>query len=146
MAMDSSQQGATAIPLCQDQPPSELPEDSTENLPESSPNRYCRTLFVTGENFDLREKRHIDHAATTTIVHGSSLKQPPDVYIPQMVSYEDGSQSIASSSQASHNPQTLKEMSFDPTSHSSRGGNNFMDNEAFWEMLSYSGCPQKNLK
>ncbi|KAI8555695.1 hypothetical protein RHMOL_Rhmol05G0194300 [Rhododendron molle] len=93
-----------------------------------------------------RLSEHIDHAATTTIVHGSSLKQPPDVYIPQMVSYEDGSQSIASSSQASHNPQTLKEMSFDPTSHSSWGGNNFMDNQAFLEMLSYSGCPQKNLK
>ncbi|KAI8551016.1 hypothetical protein RHMOL_Rhmol06G0152000 [Rhododendron molle] len=91
-------------------------------------------------------EKHIDHAATTTIVHGSSLKQQPDVYIPQMVSYEDGSQSIASSSQASHNPQTLKEMSCDPASHSSWGGNNFMDNEAFLEMLSYSGCPQKNLK
>ncbi|KAI8551177.1 hypothetical protein RHMOL_Rhmol06G0164900 [Rhododendron molle] len=56
-AMDSSQQGAPAIPLCRDQPPSELPEDSTENLPESSPTRYCRTLFVKGENFDFREKR-----------------------------------------------------------------------------------------
>ncbi|KAI8534937.1 hypothetical protein RHMOL_Rhmol10G0135400 [Rhododendron molle] len=93
-----------------------------------------------------RLSEHIDHAATTTIVHGSFMKQQPDVYIPQMVSYEDGSQSIASSSQASHNPQTLKEMSFDPTSHSSWGGNNFMDNQAFLEMLSYSGCPQKNLK
>ncbi|KAI8538990.1 hypothetical protein RHMOL_Rhmol09G0146500 [Rhododendron molle] len=91
-------------------------------------------------------EKHIDHAASTTIVHGSSLKQPPDVYIPQMVSYEDGSQSIVSSSQASHNPQTLKEMSFDPPSHSSWGGNNFMDNEDFFGNVKLSGVPTKKFE
>ncbi|KAG5546517.1 hypothetical protein RHGRI_018634 [Rhododendron griersonianum] len=55
MAMDSSQQGVTAIPLWQDQPPSELPEDSTENLPESSPTR----MEDDGREEDVKENEHL---------------------------------------------------------------------------------------
>lgn len=53
--MDSSQKGATAIPLCQDQPPSELPEDSTENLPESSPTR----MEDDGREEDVKENEDL---------------------------------------------------------------------------------------
>ncbi|KAI8528349.1 hypothetical protein RHMOL_Rhmol12G0142900 [Rhododendron molle] len=55
MAMDSSQQGATAFPLCQDQPTSELPEDSTENLPESSPTR----MEDDGREEDVKENEDL---------------------------------------------------------------------------------------
>ncbi|KAI8524527.1 hypothetical protein RHMOL_Rhmol13G0156300 [Rhododendron molle] len=55
MAMDSSQQGATGIPFCQDQPPLELPEDSTENLPESSPTR----MEDVGREEDVKENEDL---------------------------------------------------------------------------------------
>ncbi|XP_058217233.1 protein FAR1-RELATED SEQUENCE 5-like [Rhododendron vialii] len=70
-----------------------------------------RKKVVSHSTTQLSE--HVDHVATTKIVHGSVLKQPSDVgipYVPQMISYEDSGQSIPSSSQASCNPQTLKEI------------------------------------
>ncbi|XP_058196881.1 protein FAR-RED IMPAIRED RESPONSE 1-like [Rhododendron vialii] len=104
-----------------------------------------RKKVVSHSTTQLSE--HVDHVATTTIVHGSVLKQPSDVgipYVPQMISYEDSGQSIPSSSQASCNPQTLKEMPFDATSYSSWAGDSILHDASFMEILAYSGYPAKN--
>ncbi|KAG5528270.1 hypothetical protein RHGRI_029071 [Rhododendron griersonianum] len=104
-----------------------------------------RKKVVSHSTTQLSE--HVDHVATATIVHGSFLKQPSDVgipYVPEMISYEDSCQSIPSSSQASYNPQTLKEMPFDATSYSSWAGDSILDDASFMEILTYSGYPTKN--
>ncbi|KAI8559295.1 hypothetical protein RHMOL_Rhmol04G0160700 [Rhododendron molle] len=61
-----------------------------------------------------------------------------------MISYEDSCQSIPPSSQASYNPQTLKEMPFDATTYSSWPGDSILHDASFMEILAYSEYPAKN--
>ncbi|KAG5535528.1 hypothetical protein RHGRI_023335 [Rhododendron griersonianum] len=103
-----------------------------------------RKKKVVSQSTHLDE--HIDHNATTTIVHDSFMTQRMDVeipYVPQMMSSEVNCHSIPSSSQASYNPQTSQVTPIDLASHSSKGYS-LLDDDSFLELLSFSEDPKHN--